>query len=43
MSYDKEKYHQDHVKMWKGFVDYSIKGIIIISIFLVIMAVFFTN
>ena len=43
MSYDEEKYLEDHKKTWKNFVDLSIKGSIVILIVLILMAIFLTN
>ena len=43
MSYDEKKYLEDRKKMWKKFIDLSIKGSIIISIILILMAIFLTN
>ena len=43
MSYDEKKYLEDHKKMWKKFVNLSIKGSIIICIVLILMAIFLTN
>jgi len=43
MSYDEKKYLEDHKKMWKKFIDLSIKGSIVIAIILILMAIFLTN
>ena len=43
MSYDEKKYLEDHKKTWKGFVDYSIRGCIIITVVLVLMSIFLTG
>ena len=43
MSYDERKYLEDRKKTWKKFIDLSIKGSIIISIILILMAIFLTN
>ena len=43
MSYDEKKYLEDHKKTWRKFVDLSIKGSIIITIILILMAIFLTN
>ena len=43
MSYDEKKYLEDHKKTWKIFVNLSIKGSIIITIILALMAIFLTN
>ena len=43
MSYDEKKYLEDHKKTWKKFIDFSIKGSIIIAIILILMAIFLTN
>ena len=43
MSYNEKKYLEDHKKTWKGFIDYTIKGSIVIVILLVLMAIFLTN
>ena len=42
MSYD-EKYLEDHKKTWRGFVDFTIKGCIIITVVLVLMSIFLTG
>ena len=43
MSYDEKKYLEDRKKTWKKFIDLSIKGSIVISIILILMAIFLTN
>ena len=43
MSYNEKKYLEDHKKTWKGFIDLTIKGSIVITIVLVLMALFLTN
>ena len=43
MSYDEKKYLEDHKKTWKKFVYFSIRGSIIITIILILMAIFLTN
>ena len=43
MSYDEKKYLEDHKKTWKGFVNLSIKGSIIITIILILMSIFLTG
>ena len=43
MSYNEKKYLEDRKKTWKKFIDLSIKGSIIISIILILMAIFLTN
>ena len=43
MSYDEKKYLEDHKRMWKAFVSLSIKGSIVITIILILMAIFLTN
>ncbi len=43
MSYNKKKYLEDHKKTWKGFIDFTIKGSIIIAVILILMAIFLTN
>ena len=43
MSYNEKKYLEEHKKTWKGFVDLSIKGSVIIIITLALMAIFLTN
>jgi len=43
MSYDEKKYLEDHKKTWKMFVYFSIRGSIIITIILILMAIFLTN
>ena len=43
MSYDEKKYLEDHKKTWKKFIDLTIKGTIIITIILTLMAIFLTN
>jgi hypothetical protein len=40
MSYDKEKYFQDHVNTWKIFVKLSAYGTIGIVALVVLMAIF---
>ena len=43
MSYDEKKYIEAHKKTWKSFVNLSIKGSIIITVILILMAIFLTN
>jgi len=43
MSYDEKKYLEDHKKTWKTFINLSIKGSIVITIVLTLMAIFLTN
>ena len=43
MSYDEKKYLEDRKKTWKKFIDLSIKGSIVITIVLILMAIFLTN
>jgi len=43
MSYNEKKYLEDHKKTWKGFIDLTIKGSIVIVVLLVLMAIFLTN
>ena len=43
MSYDEKKYLEDHKKTWRKFIDLSIKGSIVITIVLTLMAIFLTN
>ena len=43
MSYDEKKYLEDHKKTWKKFVDFSIRGSIVVTVILVLMAIFLTN
>ncbi|MDC0651646.1 aa3-type cytochrome c oxidase subunit IV [Alphaproteobacteria bacterium] len=43
MSYNEKKYLEDHKQTWKGFVNLSIKGSIIVIIMLALMAIFLTN
>ena len=43
MSYDEKKYLEDHKKTWKTFINLSIKGSIVITIILTLMAIFLTN
>ncbi len=40
MSYDKEKYFQDHVNTWKNFVKWSAYGTIGVIAIVVLMAIF---
>ena len=40
MSYDKEKYFQDHVNTWKAFVKWSAYGTIGVIAIVVLMAIF---
>ncbi|MBJ85310.1 MAG: aa3-type cytochrome c oxidase subunit IV [Pelagibacterales bacterium] len=40
MSYDKEKYFQDHVNTWKTFVKWSVYGTIGVIAIVVLMAIF---
>tara|TARA_B100001996_G_C18649335_1_gene588750 strand:- start:262 stop:390 length:129 start_codon:yes stop_codon:yes gene_type:complete len=40
MSYDKEKYFQDHINTWKTFVKWSAYGTIGIIALVVLMAIF---
>ena len=40
MSYDKEKYFQDHVNKWKTFVKISAYGTIAVIALVVLMAIF---
>ena len=37
-----KKYLEDHKKTWQGFVSWSIKGCIIITIILILMSIFLT-
>tara|TARA_B100000575_G_C23100548_1_gene634936 strand:- start:1382 stop:1516 length:135 start_codon:yes stop_codon:yes gene_type:complete len=43
MSYDEKKFLEQNKKMWKSFVSYSIKGSIIITVVLILMAIFLTG
>ena len=43
MSYDEKKFLEEHKKTWNTFVSFSIKGCIIITIILCLMAIFLTN
>ncbi|OUU63037.1 MAG: hypothetical protein CBC22_02360 [Alphaproteobacteria bacterium TMED62] len=43
MSFDEKKYLEDHKKTWKTFINLSIKGSIVITIVLILMAIFLTN
>ncbi len=43
MSYDEKKYLEEHKKTWKSFIDYTIKGCIVIVVVLVLMSVFLTG
>ena len=43
MSYDEKKYLEDHKKTWNTFVSLSIKGCVIITVVLILMAAFLTN
>ncbi len=43
MSYDEKKYLEEHKKTWSTFVSISIKGCIIITVVLILMAIFLTN
>ena len=43
MSFDEKKYLEDHKKTWKTFINLSIKGSIVITIILTLMAIFLTN
>tara|TARA_Y100001980_G_C14473148_1_gene252925 strand:- start:646 stop:780 length:135 start_codon:yes stop_codon:yes gene_type:complete len=43
MSYDEKKFLEQNKKMWKAFVSYSIKGCIIITVVLILMAIFLTG
>ena len=43
MSYDEKKYLEDHKKTWKGFIDFTIKGCVIITILLALMSIFLTG
>ncbi len=40
MSYDKEKYFQEHVNTWKTFVKLSAYGTVGVIILVVLMAIF---
>ncbi|MDC3024453.1 aa3-type cytochrome c oxidase subunit IV [Alphaproteobacteria bacterium] len=43
MSYNEKKYLEDHKKTWRGFVNLSIKGSIVITIILILMSIFLTG
>ena len=43
MSYDEKKYLEDHKKTWRGFVGFTIKGCIIITVVLILMSIFLTG
>ncbi len=43
MSYDEKKYLEEHKKTWSTFVSFTIKGCIIITILLILMALFLTG
>ena len=43
MSYDEKKYLEEHKKTWSAFVSLTIKGCIIITIMLILMALFLTG
>ena len=43
MEYDEKKFLEEHKKTWSTFVNLSIKGCVIITIVLGLMAIFLTN
>ena len=43
MSYDEKKYLEEHKKAWSTFINYTIKACIIITVSLVLMAIFLTG
>ena len=43
MSYNEKKYLEEHKKTWASFISFTIKGCVIITVLLVLMAIFLTG
>ena len=43
MSYNEKKYLEEHKKTWASFISFTIKGCVIITILLILMAIFLTG